>query len=496
MSSSTLAPQVYGADEINAVVLDPGSYTTRVGFGGYDSPTLVFPSSYGEHPKEGSEGEVVRIFDENYLYAHPQSKTVIKSIMKDNLVQDWDGAVQQYEHMFKLMDVDPHEQPLLLTESTMNSHKNKAKALEVFLEQEQFCAFYAVKQPTCVSFAHGRPNCLVVDIGHDLITATPVIDGICLKKQVMGTKYAGAFVDQQLRQFLEEKKVKYNPIYSVKSKKATYWESPESHPDFEMKKLDNEVDPSVVAFNMNRTIQEMKETLLECCADDEQAEPEKRDADKMDVDGEEKKSTDDDTLYFELPDGLNIPFTKYERQRLSNSLFNPLETLNKSVRGWEKAHNGDIIATLGHGSEKTGKEYVPLRRSKRPDENKSEKMQAIMAKFKHEKAKRGLGVSRLVQTVLDNLDIDLRPQLANNIVLTGATSLIPRLNERLHSELTERNPSLKIRIHSVGNTAERKYSSWIGGSILSSLGTFHQLWVSKAEYEEVGADKLIVSRFR
>lgn len=119
-----------------------------------------------------------------------------------------------------------------------------------------------------------------------------------------------------------------------------------------------------------------------------------------------------------------------------------------------------------------------------------------MAKFKHEKAKRGLGVSRLVQTVLDNLDIDLRPQLANNIVLTGATSLIPRLNERLHSELTERNPSLKIRIHSVGNTAERKYSSWIGGSILSSLGTFHQLWVSKAEYEEVGADKLIVSRFR
>ncbi len=494
MSSSTLAPQVYGADEINAVVLDPGSYTIRAGFGGYDSPTLVFPSSYGEHPKKEGEDGVVRIFDENSLYAHPQSNTVIKPIMKDNLVQDWDGAIEQYEHMFKLMDVDPNEQPLLLTESTMNSHKNKVKALEVFLEQEQFCAFYAVKQPTCVSFAHGRPNCLVVDIGHDLLTATPVIDGICLKKQVMGTKYAGAFVDQQLRQFLEEKKIKYNPIYSVKSKKPTYWESPESHSEFEQKAFDNEVDPSVESFNMNRTIQEMKETLLECCAEDEQVER------KNVSDGEGKhdgnKNADDDTLYFELPDGLNVPFTKYERQQLSNSLFNPLETLSKLIRGWEKPHNGDIISTLGHGSEKTSKEYVPLRRSKRPDENKSEKMQAILAKFKREKAQRGMGVSRLVQTVLDNLDIDLRPQLANNIVLTGATSLIPRLNERLHSELTERNPSLKIRIHSVGNTSERKYSSWIGGSILSSLGTFHQLWVSKAEYEEVGADKLIVSRFR
>lgn len=34
---------------------------------------------------------------------------------------------------------------------------------------------------------------------------------------------------------------------------------------------------------------------------------------------------------------------------------------------------------------------------------------------------------------------------------------------------------------------ERKYSAWIGGSILASLGTFQQMWVSKAEYDENGA---------
>ena len=39
---------------------------------------------------------------------------------------------------------------------------------------------------------------------------------------------------------------------------------------------------------------------------------------------------------------------------------------------------------------------------------------------------------------------------------------------------------------------ERMYSSWIGGSILSSLGTFHQLWLSKQEYEEHGG--LIIER--
>jgi len=33
---------------------------------------------------------------------------------------------------------------------------------------------------------------------------------------------------------------------------------------------------------------------------------------------------------------------------------------------------------------------------------------------------------------------------------------------------------------------ERKYSVWIGGSILSSLTSFGQMWISKEEYNESG----------
>eukprot|EP00694_Reclinomonas_americana_P003447 EC790066.1.p3 GENE.EC790066.1~~EC790066.1.p3 ORF type:complete len:69 (+),score=29.14 EC790066.1:178-384(+) len=33
---------------------------------------------------------------------------------------------------------------------------------------------------------------------------------------------------------------------------------------------------------------------------------------------------------------------------------------------------------------------------------------------------------------------------------------------------------------------ERKYSVWIGGSILSSLATFQTMWITKAEFEESG----------
>jgi actin-related protein len=33
---------------------------------------------------------------------------------------------------------------------------------------------------------------------------------------------------------------------------------------------------------------------------------------------------------------------------------------------------------------------------------------------------------------------------------------------------------------------EREYANWIGGSVLASLGTFQQMWVSRAEYDEEG----------
>ena len=45
----------------------------------------------------------------------------------------------------------------------------------------------------------------------------------------------------------------------------------------------------------------------------------------------------------------------------------------------------------------------------------------------------------------------------------------------------------RVRLHSPGNLVERKYASWVGGSILASLGTFHQMWISKKEYEEQGS---------
>lgn len=83
-------------------------------------------------------------------------------------------------------------------------------------------------------------------------------------------------------------------------------------------------------------------------------------------------------------------------------------------------------------------------------------------------------------------DVDIRASLLQNIVVVGNTSLTRGLTERLDVELALLMPSQKIKIHSPTIPFEKKYAPWLGGSVLASLGTFHQLWVTKDEYEEHG----------
>jgi len=81
-------------------------------------------------------------------------------------------------------------------------------------------------------------------------------------------------------------------------------------------------------------------------------------------------------------------------------------------------------------------------------------------------------------------DVDIRKDLYSNIVLSGGTTMYPQIQDRLHKEIAAMAPpSVKVKIIA---PPERKYSVWIGGSILASLTTFQQMWITKGEYDESG----------
>jgi actin len=69
--------------------------------------------------------------------------------------------------------------------------------------------------------------------------------------------------------------------------------------------------------------------------------------------------------------------------------------------------------------------------------------------------------------------------------MSGGTTMFGGIAERLNKEVTALAPAaMKVKIYA---PPERKFLVWIGGSILSSLSTFQNMWITKSEYEETGS---------
>lgn len=107
------------------------------------------------------------------------------------------------------------------------------------------------------------------------------------------------------------------------------------------------------------------------------------------------------------------------------------------------------------------------------------------------------GIHELTSLAIAKTDLDLRPILYQNIILSGGNTLLNNFGDRLLTELKNQqtqtsggiwsksnegyNTKMKVKIYA---PPERKYSTWIGGSILAGLSTFKKMWVTREEYME------------
>jgi actin-related protein len=82
-------------------------------------------------------------------------------------------------------------------------------------------------------------------------------------------------------------------------------------------------------------------------------------------------------------------------------------------------------------------------------------------------------------------DIEIRRDLFQNVILSGGTTMMKGFQERVQKQLPDISPQ-NVKVKVLGGS-DRKFLPWVGGSILSSLGSFQQMWMSRQEYEEHGA---------
>jgi actin-related protein len=104
--------------------------------------------------------------------------------MSDGVVRDWDATQDLWEYCLKKeLSVRLDERPLLITDQLWNTNENRTKAMELAFETLKVPAFYMVKSPVASLYATGKGSGLVVDVGAEVATVTPILDCLALYKR-------------------------------------------------------------------------------------------------------------------------------------------------------------------------------------------------------------------------------------------------------------------------------------------------------------------------
>ncbi|ORY15816.1 actin family [Clohesyomyces aquaticus] len=456
MANATTAPNTneYAGDEVSAIVLDPGYSTTRAGFAGEDVPKSVCPSFYGQ---SDSDAGPQYSFGENAIH-DPRANLEIRNPWgSDGIVEDWETATKIWEYSITsrltgarpgnpaknglndahgdAMDVDMEaleslekpleESPLLMTEPGWNPQKAREKYIEIAMEEWGTPAFYLQKTGVLAAFASGKASGIVIDVGAAMTSVTPVLDGMVLKKGVQKSPLAGNFVSNQIRMIFKQAQPEIPLTPHFKVASKTQVDAG-APAQATYKKFDYSPTDSFGRHEEERVLTEFKESVVEVWPG----------PGRFSNGTNEEIAKSQPGRPFEMPDGWNQVFG-VERFRAAEALFDASGALTDPE-------------------------------NPRPKDEHT--------------------IPRLVQAAIQQVDTDQRPLLLQNIVVTGGSTLLYKFNDRLAYEINAIYPSTRNKLIAPGSAVERKYASWIGGSILASLGTFHQLWISKKEYEEHGVN--------
>ncbi|KAL5606052.1 hypothetical protein BROUX41_006174 [Berkeleyomyces rouxiae] len=516
-TSANAPTDVYGGDEVSALVLDPGYSHTRAGFAGEDVPKAVIPSFYAHYATDPVHSN----YGDEFLL--PRENLQVRNYMsRDSIVEDWDTASKLWENMLidrlqpslrasfrsaaatKPTSVDKGKQkevvdgadngasaaapapapdtdgdiamdetsadattaaasaaaasieaaaeanelsekplaenPLLMTEAAWNTPKAREKAMELIMEGWGCPAFWFSKTPVLVAFTAGKATALVVDVGATGTSVTAVHDGMVLKRSISRSPVGGLWLSQQVRSMFaaSDPPTTLTPAFAVENKTAV---DAGAAAQYTPRNYPHTIDPSFRAYEEDRLLTEFKESVVEVW----------RGPAKLSAPATEDAIRAQPGRVFELPTGANQMWRE-QRFRVAEGMWDETAAYPYTpAPSTDSASSSDADAAY----------RAPLTKAQT--------------------------IPELVRAAVGAVDVDLRANLLANIVVTGGTTLVNGFSDRLNAELTAMFPGVRIRLHAAGLSSERRFGAWVGGSILASLGTFHQMWVSKKEYEEHGA---------
>lgn len=461
------------ATSLPAVVIDNGTATTRAGFALEDIPSVVFDSNY----LVDENGNV--LVGEHNINTRPDLE--VRTLLDNGLIYNFDHIERNWEHVYKSLDsgngADPKEHPLMMTEQTWNSAKNRASTAQIAFENLQVPLFSLVKSPLAQLYHMGRSTGLVVDVGAGVASVTPILDGVIQHKSSFHSKYAGDFANLHALRSLEAK-------LGYETTQLDYTRL------LPKKFLSGTVSLSFKLYHVTHNLlHSFKQTMLYVSEPPIGIAP----ANQYYLQPQHQHPGS-----FQLPDGTNVPYSDLELLAVTEPLFVPhvykLRGVNIPDPAFDKAGTHGISNLVLFAIKNLEMSFLSNSDSQNANAN---------ARFN-----------------------EILRQLFSNTLVTGGGSLISGFTDRLCGDLSRSAPLVlpnylvtgsyklyisPLRNHSsndINDTFDKQFGSWLGAANLANMLNevveeeganvniaLDNWFISKADYEELGED-LIVEKFK
>ena len=470
---------MYCGDETGSFIGEIGSHTCRFGYGGEDNPKFVTPSFVAGGKLAGSclrsQGEDFKSILRRPEYENHCPLTDPRQFIRQgDLIENWEALEVAWHggmDALRVKDTSKHTQggtpynstsgdgkcvhPILAITPGFTQYPGHGprycqavqrqeyiRYTELIIEQFQASAMFLAPSPMLAAFSLGRQTALVVDVGAGGCRVTPVVDGLILQQSQRRNGRGGDWLHHMLWNAMQEQKLHPKPRYLVRAK------TPSTNNLFHAWAMQEFMYEIQTNHGQTLDIYHGQQGRVPFLDYPPAPAPAPAPATTF------TPTTYSSSTSYQLPDGtaidLTTPFGK-DLSRVPELLFSEIlpfssEPNNLPLSGYATFSN------------------APLH--------------------------------QLIQeSLLAVGDIDARKELAGQIGLSGGASSIPYLETRLSHALTQTLPGfVKPKVVAPRNSIERTFAPWIGASILTSLGSFQQLWLSQTEYEEYGAT-MSINRF-
>mmetsp|Transcript_7308 Transcript_7308/g.12268 ORF Transcript_7308/g.12268 Transcript_7308/m.12268 type:complete len:374 (-) Transcript_7308:47-1168(-) len=360
----------------------------------------------------------------------------------------WDHA------MLNHLKVNIRDTPVLLAEKTYNSPSARQKMCELMFETFDVPAIFMSKDAVLSCYAVGRTSGLVIDCGASGTVVSPVHDGWTEVKGISRGKVGGRYMDAFMLQMLEQQHSLSRPLYRLNKTINTVTGEVDvsENKAFLPGGLTGsgealKVHPSYDAYMNLEMARDMKDSVCRMPPEALTSDPDTR-------------FLNIPTTPYELPDGTLLE-TGLERFQPPELLMDPYPSFFAATSKMVETSKSKYLLDS----------YLsPLTPGALPGSFDS--------------------LPKLIVDSAFRCEPDIQAGLVANLIVTGGNSCFEGTAERIKSEVEKLihplAPAWKVKHLAAGQT-ERALCPWLGGSIIASLGSFHEMWFSKSEYDEFGA---------